>query len=93
MSNKARWNNCLNNPFYNKRMNIKMNEHTLKGEWNQIKGSVKQKWADLTDDDLLHVEGSRDKLVGKVQERYGKTHEQAERDVDDFSRRLPSEFR
>ena len=44
-----------------------MNEHTLKGEWNQIKGSVKQKWADLTDDDLLHVEGSRDKLVGKVQ--------------------------
>jgi len=82
MSLKDRWNNCLNNQFYNKRRNIKMNEHTLKGEWNQVKGSVKQKWADLTDDDLLHVEGSRDKLVGKVQERYGHSKDDAEREVD-----------
>ena len=48
-----------------------MNVHTLKGEWNQMKGAVKQKWAELTDDDLTHIEGSRDKLVGRVQERYG----------------------
>ena len=61
-----------------------MNEHTLKGEWNQIKGNVKQKWADLTDDDLLHIEGSRDKLVGSVQERYGHTKDAAEREVDDW---------
>ena len=61
-----------------------MNEHTLKGDWNQMKGSVKQKWAELTDDDLLHVEGRRDKLVGKVQERYGHNKEDAERAVDEW---------
>ena len=59
-----------------------MNEHTLKGDWKQMKGTVKQKWADLTDDDLLHIEGSRDKLVGKVQERYGHSKDDAEREVD-----------
>ena len=63
-----------------------MNEHTLKGDWNQLKGSVKQKWADLTDDDLKHIEGSRDKLVGRVQERYGQSKEDAEREVDDWRR-------
>ncbi|WP_201534530.1 CsbD family protein [Psychrobacter ciconiae] len=63
-----------------------MNEHTLKGEWNQLKGTVKQKWADLTDDDLTHIEGSRDKLVGRVQERYGRAKDEAEREVDDWRR-------
>lgn len=62
--------------------NNTMNEHTLKGEWKQVKGSVKQKWADLTDDDLMHIDGSRDKLVGKVQERYGHGKDDAEREVD-----------
>lgn len=63
-----------------------MNNQTLKGEWNQLKGSVKQKWADLTDDDLTHIEGDRDKLVGRVQERYGHSKEDAERDVDEWRR-------
>ncbi|WP_201587656.1 CsbD family protein [Psychrobacter jeotgali] len=63
-----------------------MNKHTFKGDWNQLKGSAKQKWADLTDDDLLHVEGSRDKLVGRVQERYGHSKDEAERQVDDWRR-------
>lgn len=66
--------------------NNNMNNQTLKGEWNQLKGSVKQKWADLTDDDLTHIEGDRDKLVGRVQERYGHSREDAERDVDDWRR-------
>ena len=61
-----------------------MNNHTLKGEWNQLKGSVKQKWADLTDDNLTHIEGDRDKLVGRVQERYCHSKEDAERDVYDW---------
>ena len=61
-----------------------MNKHTLKGDWNQLKGAVKQQWADLTDDDLLHIEGSRDKLVGRVQERYGDPKDEAERQVDDW---------
>lgn len=63
-----------------------MNSQTLKGEWNQLKGSVKQKWADLTDDDLTHIEGSRDKLVGRLQERSGRTKEEVEREVDDWRR-------
>ncbi|MES1965748.1 CsbD family protein [Psychrobacter sp. AH5] len=63
-----------------------MNEHTLKGEWNQMKGSVKQKWGELTDDDLSQIEGNRDKLVGRVQERYGHSKEDAERAVDDWRR-------
>ena len=63
-----------------------MNEHTLKGEWNQMKGAVKQKWAELTDDDLTHIEGSRDKLVGRLQERYGHSKENAEREVDEWRR-------
>ena len=49
-----------------------------------MKGAVKQKWASLTDDDLTHIEGSRDKLVGRVQERYGHNKEEAEREVDDW---------
>lgn len=63
-----------------------MNENTLKGEWKQLKGSVKQKWGELTDDDLDQVEGSRDKLVGRVQERYGHAQGHAEREVDDWRR-------
>ena len=63
-----------------------MNNQPLKGEWNQLKGSVKQKWADLTDDDLTHIEGSRDKLVGRLQERSGRTKEEVEREVDDWRR-------
>ncbi len=63
-----------------------MNEHILKGEWNQLKGSVKEKWGDLTDDDLTKIEGSRDKLVGSVQERYGHSKDDAERAVDDWRR-------
>lgn len=63
-----------------------MNKHTIKGDWNKMKGSAKQKWADLTDDDLLHIEGSRDKLVGKVQERYGHDKDNAERQVDEWQR-------
>ncbi|WP_201545595.1 CsbD family protein [Psychrobacter sp. H7-1] len=63
-----------------------MNTQTLKGEWNQLKGSVKQKWAELTDDDLTHIEGSRDKLVGRLQERSGRAKEEVEREVDDWRR-------
>ena len=44
-----------------------MNGDTIKGKWSELKGTVKQKWGDLTDDDLLEIEGNRDKLVGKIQ--------------------------
>lgn len=59
-----------------------MNWDQVKGKWTEMKGHAKSRWADLTDDDLLAVEGDRDKLVGKIQERYGVTKEEAERQVD-----------
>jgi uncharacterized protein YjbJ (UPF0337 family) len=47
----------------------------LKGNWNQIKGNIKQKYADLTDDDLLYVEGKEDELLGRLQKKTGETKE------------------
>jgi uncharacterized protein YjbJ (UPF0337 family) len=47
----------------------------LRGNWNQIKGNIKQKYADLTDDDLLYVEGKEDELVGRLQKKTGETKE------------------
>ena len=61
-----------------------MNADTLKGKWKQIKGQAKRKWGRLTDDDLDKMEGSRDELVGKIQERYGKSKEAAEKEVDSW---------
>ena len=61
-----------------------MNRDILKGNWNQLKGKVKEQWGMLTDDDLKVVEGNADQLIGRVQERYGYSREEAERHVDDF---------
>ena len=61
-----------------------MNSDMLKGKWSELKGSVKQKWGDLTDDDLLEIEGNRDKLVGKIQQRYGRSRDVAEKEANDF---------
>ncbi len=60
-----------------------MNKDTLKGNWNQFKGSVKEQWGKLTDDDMTQAEGNYDQLVGRIQERYGYDKEQAQREVDD----------
>ena len=60
----------------------------LAGRWKQLRGDIRQKWGDLTDDDVEQVAGARDKLVGRIQERYGRTREEAEREVDDFLREL-----
>ena len=65
-----------------------MNADVLAGKWKQVQGEVKKQWGKLTDDDLMIVEGKRDKLVGLVQERYGYAHEQAEQEVDDFIKKL-----
>jgi uncharacterized protein YjbJ (UPF0337 family) len=53
----------------------------VKGSWNQTKGAVKEQWGELTDDDLLAIEGRRDQLVGKIQTRYGISREAAEAQV------------
>ena len=66
------------------------NEDQLKGQWKQFKGEMKKKWADFTDDDLLYVEGNRDKLEGKIQERYGDRREEVKEWVDEWFDSHPS---
>ncbi|WP_420643282.1 CsbD family protein [Candidatus Leptofilum sp.] len=61
-----------------------MNEDILKGKWEQIKGQVRQKWGELTDDDVDRIAGKRQELVGVIQERYGRAQEEAEKEVDEF---------
>ncbi len=61
-----------------------MNWDIIEGKWEQLKGSVKEKWGDLTDDELTQAAGKRDKLAGKLQEKYGWTKDEAEKQVDDF---------
>ncbi|MBP4138426.1 MULTISPECIES: CsbD family protein [Flavobacterium] len=53
-----------------------MNTTEIKGNWNELKGKLKQKYADLTDDDLLYEEGKEDELYGKIQQKLGKTKEE-----------------
>jgi uncharacterized protein YjbJ (UPF0337 family) len=65
-----------------------MNEDIIKGRWKQIKGSIKQQWGQLTDDDLTRLEGDRDYLLGKIQERYGISKDKAEEQLREFERRL-----
>jgi uncharacterized protein YjbJ (UPF0337 family) len=64
-----------------------MNTDVLKGKWHQIKGDVKSRWGKLTDDDLDRAEGDAEKLIGRVQERYGYQREKAAGEVDEFMRR------
>ena len=56
----------------------------VEGNWKQIKGRVKEKWGNLTDDDLDKIAGRRDQLEGKIQERYGVAKDQVRKDVDDW---------
>ena len=63
-----------------------MNTDTIKGNWTQLKGKVKERWGKLTDDDLKVIEGKKDQLVGKLQERYGYAKEKAQTECDEFYR-------
>jgi len=60
-----------------------MNEDILKGQWKQLRGQIKEWWGVLTDDDLDKINGRRDQLIGKLQEKYGFTKDQATRELDD----------
>jgi uncharacterized protein YjbJ (UPF0337 family) len=71
-----------------KKGGFRMNSDEIRGKWNQVKGAVKEKWGQLTDDDLTQIDGNRDKLVGKIQERYGITKEKAEQQFNDW--KVPS---
>ncbi len=65
-----------------------MNWDTVKGNWKQMTGKVKEEWGDLTDDEITEAEGDRDKLVGKVQAKYGIAKEEAEKQVDSFAAKV-----
>ncbi|WP_422362729.1 CsbD family protein [Pyruvatibacter mobilis] len=61
-----------------------MSSDVLKGKWHELKGSAKQKWGELTDDDIDRVDGSFEELVGTIQKKYGKTRDAAEKEVNDW---------
>jgi len=63
-----------------------MNTDQLQGKWKQLKGSVKERWGNLTDDDVEVINGRRDQLIGRVQERYGIAKAEAQAQVDDWMR-------
>ncbi len=63
-----------------------MNWDVIQGQWKQMKGSIKEKWGKLTDDDIDMINGKKDQLVGKLQQRYGWSRDQAEREADAWAR-------
>jgi len=63
---------------------LALNDDQFAGKWKQFKGELKKKWGNFTDDDLLYIEGSRDKLDGKIQERYGDRRDEVKKWVDDW---------
>ena len=65
-----------------------MNWDTITGNWKQLKGKIKEKWGQLTDDDITAIAGKKDQLAGKLQERYGYAKEQAQRELDEFAETL-----
>ncbi|MFO0788261.1 MAG: CsbD family protein [Pirellulales bacterium] len=66
-----------------------MNGDIIKANWKQIRGKIREKWGELTDDDLDRIEGQRDQLLGAVEKKYGLARDEAERQVRSFETALP----
>jgi uncharacterized protein YjbJ (UPF0337 family) len=64
-----------------------MNQDRIEGRWKEMKGKVKERWGQLTDDDLDVIAGRRDQLLGRIQQRHGLAHDEAERQVMEFEGR------
>jgi uncharacterized protein YjbJ (UPF0337 family) len=62
-----------------------MNQDTLKGQWTQLKGQIREQWGKLTNDDLDEVQGRSEQLVGKIQERYGVARDEAQKQVENWN--------
>ena len=65
-----------------------MNRDVIKGNWKQLKGMAQKRWGELTDDELDQVEGDATRLSGLLQEKYGKSRADAEREIDEWSKNL-----
>jgi uncharacterized protein YjbJ (UPF0337 family) len=61
---------------------MRMNKDELKGKWRQLRGQIKRKWGQLTDDELDQIDGNYDILVGKIEEKYGTTRQQIEHELN-----------
>ncbi|MCG9790957.1 CsbD family protein [Flavobacterium algicola] len=61
-----------------------MNNQEIKGNWNELKGKLKQKYADLTDDDLLYAEGKEDEMLGKLEQKLGKSKDEVRKMIADL---------
>jgi uncharacterized protein YjbJ (UPF0337 family) len=61
-----------------------MNKLSFRGSWNEVKGKLKQKYGQLTDDDLTFAEGKEEELLGRVQKRTGRTKEQLRQEIEEF---------
>ena len=70
-----------------------MDKLQIKGEWNIIKGELKQKWAKLTDDDLQYIEGKQEELLGRIQKRTGESREAVEAEIRHYSKALVKEIK
>lgn len=64
-----------------------MNWDIIAGKWDQLKGSVKETWGDLTDDEITQMAGNRDRMAGKLQEKYGWTKTEVDEKMNDWARR------
>jgi uncharacterized protein YjbJ (UPF0337 family) len=64
-----------------------MNWDQIEGNWTKAKGKLRQQWGKLTDDDLTLIDGKREELLGRLQERYGYQKEQAEKEVDNWMKK------
>lgn len=65
-----------------------MNKDLFEGEWNVLKGKIKEKWGELTDDDITQIKGKKDQLVGKIQQKYGVAKEEAEKQLAELEKML-----
>jgi uncharacterized protein YjbJ (UPF0337 family) len=61
-----------------------MNQDVMKGQWTQLKGKLRRQWGKLTNDDMDVIQGDKDILIGKIQEYYGRTRDEAEAELNDF---------
>lgn len=61
-----------------------MEKLEVKGAWNQVKGKLKQKYAQLTDDDLAYEEGKEDEMYGRLQQKLGKTKDEVKKELEDL---------
>jgi len=70
-----------------------MNWDQIEGKWTEVKGEIRRRWGNLTDDDLEVIAGSKDKFIGRLQQRYGIAKDEAARQADEWARSLDEENR